>query len=132
MDFNLKAKGNSLVQNNIFQNRIPGNKSTKCAKKADGEKLASMIFILVLQVFVLRLEPSLKVVHNRKAQSNGRLCSLTSHPLFMKSVLLSLVQPRFSLDPWSCRAHHGEIVKDPCLTDGPEKESHLSVALLQA
>lgn len=40
MDFNLKARGNSLVQNNIFQNRIPGNKSTKCAKKADGEKVS--------------------------------------------------------------------------------------------
>ena len=38
MDFNLKARGNSLVQNNIFQNRIPGSKSTKCAKKADGKK----------------------------------------------------------------------------------------------
>lgn len=40
LDFNLKARGNSLVQNNIFQNRIPGNKSTKCAKKADGGKVS--------------------------------------------------------------------------------------------
>lgn len=96
------------------------------------KKLASMIFILVFMIFVLRFETPLKVVYNMKAQSNGRLCSLTSHPLFMRSVLPSLVQPRFPLDPWSCRAHHGEIAKDPCLTDGPEKESHLSVAPLEA
>ena len=77
LDFNLRARGNILVENNIFQNiGFLGTNQPNVLEKLMVKRLANVVFNLVFMIFVLRLRPPLKVFCSMKAQPSGRPCSL--------------------------------------------------------
>lgn len=79
LDFNLRARGKSLVDHNTFQNRgFLGTNRPNCAWKTSSGRLGGAVFLVASTRSVRRLRPPLEAVLWPEGLLGTRLCS--PHP----------------------------------------------------